>query len=88
MDINKIFAELAQYTRMEDDLETIVESLRDQIKQYMTENNVDTVIGAEHVATWKECSRETFNKKEFEKVYPGVYNEFTSATTYKRFNFK
>ena len=53
MNINEIMKELAQYTRMAEEIAATVEGLKDQLKQYMQENQLETLTGAEHKATYK-----------------------------------
>ena len=38
MNVNKIMAELAQYTRLQEEAAAMVDSLKDQIKQYLTDD--------------------------------------------------
>ena len=45
--MDKIFKELAEYNRIADETNAIIESLKDEIKAYMKANNTDTVIGNE-----------------------------------------
>lgn len=53
MDINAIMAELAQYTRMSEEIAATVDGLKDTIKKYMEENQLETLTGNEHKATYK-----------------------------------
>lgn len=39
MNINDIMRELAQYTRMAEEIAATVEGLKDQLKQYMSETS-------------------------------------------------
>ena len=52
MDINALMAELAQYIRLQEEAAATVEALKDQIKAQMTAAGVDTMVGAEHKATY------------------------------------
>lgn len=53
MNINAIMQELAQYTRMAEEIAATVDSLKDQLKNYMVENGLDVLTGSEHKATYK-----------------------------------
>ena len=53
MNINDIMKELAQYKRLQDETAAIIEGLTDKIKQYMTDNQLETLTGDEHKATYK-----------------------------------
>ena len=53
MNINEIMAELAQYKRLQEETIAIIEGLTDKIKQYMTDNQLETLTGTEHKASYK-----------------------------------
>ena len=86
-DIDKIFKELAEYNRIADETNAIIESLKDEIKTYMKANNTDTVIGKEHKATYKTIVSNRFNNAAFKKDYNDLYNEYTRPVTSARFIF-
>ena len=44
MNINEIFSQLAQYTAMLNETSAIVDGLKDEIKRYMDEKNVTTLV--------------------------------------------
>ena len=52
-DINIIFSELAQYTRIMEEATATVDGLKDEIKRYMEDHNTDILTGNEHKATYK-----------------------------------
>ena len=87
-DINAIMKELAEMTAMLEETSAIVESLKDEVKAYMTETGTDEVIsdnGAK--ATWREVISNRFASTEFKKVHADLYKAFTKQTTSKRFTF-
>ncbi len=51
-DINNIMSELAEYQRLKDELETQIESLKDDLKKYMIDNDLTVLNGLEHKATY------------------------------------
>lgn len=51
--LDAIMQELAQYTRMAEEIAATVDSLKDQLKNYMVENGLDVLTGSEHKATYK-----------------------------------
>lgn len=87
MDINAIMAELAQYNRMAEEIAATMEGLKDQIKQYMTENNIDTLTGSEHKATYKTVTSSRIDTTALKKALPEVASEYTRVTENKRFTF-
>ena len=87
-DINAIMAELKEMNELLAETNAIIESLKDEVKEYMTENNIDEVIGgAGEKATWREVISNRFASTEFKKVHADLYKAFTTQTTSKRFTF-
>ena len=87
-EIMNIMAELASYTEMMDELKLQVESLQDEVKQYMTETGTDEVIGMNgEKATWRGVISNRFDSTAFKKDFLDIYKEYTKRTEYKRFTF-
>lgn len=87
MNINAIMAELAQYTRMAEEIAATVEGLKDQLKQYMNENQLDTLTGAEHKATYKTVTSSRIDTAALKKEQPDIAAAYTKQTETKRFTF-
>lgn len=87
MNINEIMRELAQYKRLQDETTAIIEGLTDQLKQYMTENHLDTLNGDEHKATYKTVTASRIDTTALKKALPQIAAEYTKVTEAKRFTF-
>lgn len=87
MNINEIMKELAQYTRMAEEIAATVEGLKDQLKKYMSDNNIDTITGDEHKATYKEVTSNRIDTTALKQQFPEVAKRFTKTTKTKRFSF-
>lgn len=87
MNINEIMAELAQYTRLQEEAATMVDSLKDQIKQYMNDNQLETLTGAEHKATYKAVTSSRIDTTALKKELPQIAAQYTKTTETKRFTF-
>lgn len=87
MNINEIMKELAQYTRMAEEIAATVEGLKDQLKQYMSENQLDTITGAEHKATYKTVTGSRIDTAALKKGHPDITTQYTKTTETKRFTF-
>ena len=87
MNINEIMAELAQYKRLQEEAAAMVESLTDTLKQYMTENQLDTLTGAEHKATYKTVTSSRIDTTALKKHCPAIAEQYTKTTATKRFTF-
>ena len=87
MDINAIMAELAQYKRLQEDAAAMVESLTGTLKQYMTDNRLETLTGTEHKATYKTVTSSRLDTTALKAALPDIAAQYTKTTETKRFTF-
>ena len=87
MSINETMKELAQYIRMQEEITETVEGLKDTIKNYMKENDLETLASDEHKATFKAVSSFRIDTTAFKKAFPSMAEQFTKTTTSTRFTF-
>lgn len=87
MNIDAIMAELAQYTRMQEEAAAMVESLKDQLKERMSAAGVDSLAGSEHKATYKAVTSSRVDTTALKKELPEVAARYTKTTTTRRFTF-
>lgn len=87
MNINEIMRELAEYNRLADEISATIENLKDNIKQYMQNNGVDTITGTEHKATYKTVTGSRIDTAAIKKDLPEIAARYTRATTTRRFTF-
>ena len=87
MDINEIMSELAQYNRMAEEIAATVDSLKDAIKKYMEENQLETLTGNEHKATYKTVTSSRIDTTALKRNAPDIAEKYTKTTETKRFTF-
>ena len=87
MNIKDVMKELAQYLRMQEEIAETVEGLKDQIKAYMQQNQLETLTSDEHKATYKTVSSSRIDTTAFKKAFPSMAEQFTKTTTSQRFTF-
>ncbi len=87
MSINEIMKELAQYKRLQDETAAIIEGLTDKIKQYMTDNQLETLTGDKHKATYKTVTSSRIDTTALKKALPEVATAYTKTTETRRFTF-
>lgn len=85
--INGIMAELAKYNRMKEELEAIIDGLKDDLKKYMDAHELDTLTGTEHKATYKPVTSSRVDTTSLKKELPEIAARYTVSTTTKRFSF-
>lgn len=87
MNINAIMTELAQYSRMAEEIAATVDGLKDTIKKYMEENQLETLTGNEHRATYKTVASSRIDTAALRKEHPDIATQYTKTTEAKRFIF-
>ena len=87
MNINETMRELAQYTRLQEEAAAMVEALKDELKQYMNENQLETLTGNEHKATYKTVTSSRIDTTALKRNAPDIAEKYTKTTETKRFTF-
>ena len=87
-DINMMFSELAQYTRIMEEAAATVDGLKDEIKRYMEDHDTDVLTGNEHKATYKAVSSSRIDTASLKKDLPDIAAQYTKTTETKRFLFQ
>jgi len=85
--INALFQELAQYNRLADETAAIIDGIKDQIKEYMIKNNLDTLAGDEHKAIYKNIESSRLDSKALKNELPEVAARYTVTSSVMRFTF-
>ena len=83
MNTNEIMRSLAEYMRLADETAAIIDGLKDQLKAAMQAAGTDTIIGAEHKASYKTVVSSRIDTAALKKALPGVAKEYTRATETK-----
>lgn len=87
MNIHNTMKELAQYIRMQEEISATIEGLKNEIKAYMQQNNLESVSSDEHKATFKAVTSSRIDTTAFKKAFPSMAEQFTKTTTSSRFTF-
>ena len=87
MNIKDVMKELAQYLRMQEEIAETVEGLKDQIKAYMTENNLETLASDEHKATYKAVSSSRIDTTALKRENPAIAEQYSKTIISNRFIF-
>ena len=85
--LDEIMKELAEYTRLSEEIAATVDSLRDILKKHMEENGLEVLTGNEHKATYKTVVSSRIDTAALKKNAPADADRFTKTTTAKRFTF-
>lgn len=91
MSINELAAAVAtirEYTRIQEEAESIIEAAKDAIKAHMTSAEKDELSGTDYKITWKTVNGTTFDKKAAEAIHPGIIAACTRPNPSRRFILK
>lgn len=86
--INEAMQTIAEYARIAEEAQRIVDENKEILKAHMTETGVDTLIGDEHKATYKEVVSNRFDSKAFKADgYEDLYKAYQKPSASMRFTF-
>ena len=86
-DYNNTFSELAKYTRMEEEISSIIENLKTESKQYMEETQIETLQGNEHKASYKAVISSRIDTKALKTDFPELAEKYSKKSETMRFTF-
>ena len=78
--------EIRELTRMKEELEQEITNLQDVIKAEMTAQDTSELIAGEYKIRWTEVTSNRFDTTSFKSKYQDLYNQFTKASTSRRFS--
>lgn len=82
-----IMQELAQYTRMAEEIAATVDSLKDILKKHMEKNGLDSIAGSEHKASYKAVTSSRIDTTALKRDMPEIAAKYTKTTNTRRFLF-
>lgn len=85
--LDSIMKELAEYTRLSEEIAATVDSLKDILKKQMEAAGVDTLTGTEHKASYKAVTSSRIDTTALKKERPEIAQAYTKTTNTRRFVF-
>ena len=82
--LDEIMKELAEYTRMAEEIAATVDSLKDVLKSHMEKIGVDSIAGAEHKASYKAVESSRLDSTALKRDMPDIAAQYTKTTKSKR----
>lgn len=87
-EINALFKEIAEWKMVEAEAKAQREKAEARIKEIMESEGIDTLLGDEHKATWKEVVSNGFDSTAFKKAgYEDLYKAYQKPSASMRFTF-
>lgn len=85
--LDEIMRELAEYTRLSEEIGAMLDSLKDTLKKHMEENGLDTIAGSEHKASYKAVTSSRIDTTALKRDMPEIAAKYTKTTETRRFLF-
>ncbi len=89
MSINEISAKieaLQEWESLASEATAQVESIKDELKQFMNEQGVEEYDAGTYIIRWTTVLSNRFDSTSFKKVMPDVYKAYTKQITSRRFS--
>ena len=85
--LNALMREIAEYTRMAEEVAATLDSLKDTLKKHMEENGLDSIAGSEHKASYKAVTSSRIDTTALKRDLPEIAAKYTKTTEARRFLF-
>lgn len=85
--LNTLMREIAEYSRMVEEIGATLDSLKDSLKKYMDENGLDSIAGNEHKASYKAVTSSRIDTTALKRDMPEIAAKYTKTTETRRFLF-
>lgn len=85
--LNALMREIAEYTRMAEEIGVTLDSLKDTLKKHMEENGLDSIAGSEHKASYKAVTSSRIDTTALKRDLPEIAAKYTKTTETRRFLF-
>lgn len=85
--LDSLMREIAEYSRMAEEIGATLDSLKDSLKKYMDENGLDSIAGNEHKASYKAVTSSRIDTTALKRDTPEIAAKYTKTTETRRFLF-
>ena len=85
--LDSLMREIAEYTRMAEEIGATLDGLKDSLKKYMDENGLDSIAGSEHKASYKAVTSSRIDTTALKRDMPEIAAKYTKTTNTRRFLF-
>ena len=76
---------LKELEELLEEVKTVAESVRDEIKQEMLTQDTEELEAGQYIIRWTSVLTNRFDTTAFKKVLPDVYKAYTKQITSRRF---
>lgn len=86
--IKNMMRKVAEIQAQEAALKKQKDALKDQVKEFMKENNLNEILDKQIRALYKEYESESFDTKLFQQERPKLYKQYIKVSQKERFEIK
>lgn len=86
-DYNRIMKDIAEYKRIKEETEALIEGLQDELKEYMNAEGIEMLSGDEHKVTYKSVTSSRVDTAKVKAEFPEIASKCMKTTTTRRFTF-
>lgn len=84
LDYNVVMSEIAKQKMIIDEAENVLKDLKNSLKQYMTENHIEEIIGEEHKAKYRSIDKYVIDTNLLKEEHPRIAKKYTVNRPYMR----
>ena len=85
-EMNAKIAELKDLETMQDELKTMIDSIKDELKAELTEQGVEELEVGANIVRYTTVLSQRFDSTALKKKLPEIYGAYTKQVTSKRFS--
>lgn len=85
--LNALMKEIAEYTRLAEEVGATLDSLKDTLKKHMEENGLDSIAGDEHKVSYKAVTSSRIDTTALKRDMPEIAAKYIKTTNTRRFLF-
>ena len=85
--LDALMKEIAEYTRLSEEVSATLDGLTDKLKKHMEENGLESIAGNEHKASYKAVTSSRIDTTALKRDMPDIAATYTKTTVTKRFKF-
>ena len=85
--LDSLMREIAEYTRMAEEVAATLDSLKNILKKHMEGNGLDSIAGSEHKASYKAVTSSRIDTTALKRDMPEIAAKYTKTTNTRRFLF-
>ncbi len=85
--LNALMKEIAEYTRLAEEVGATLDSLKDILKKHMEKNGLEVLTGNEHKASYKVVISSRIDTTALKRDMPEIAAKYIKTTKTRRFLF-